>query len=173
MKGQTRRNHFLSAAPSIADNLLYRSEPPGSANCGLMHRGKTVSYSITSSARCCSCKGTSRPSALWQSRQHGGGQGQPSATAGDHIEPSSQWYATTSPSLPSMTIWFICVLSRSSSQSHLNQSIAKATNSREPFPPAIEPEGGMAEAGVLHRPSGIGASLGQPVRVPNTRGLAS
>ena len=36
-------------------------------------------------------------------------------------------------------------------QSHLNQSIAKATNSREPFPPAIEPERGMVEAGVLHR----------------------
>ena len=37
------------------------------------------------------------------------------------------------------------------SQSHLNQSIAKATNSREPFPPAIEPERGMVQAGVLHR----------------------
>src|SRR5258708_24741475 len=36
-------------------------------------------------------------------------------------------------------------------RSHLNQSIAKATNSREPFPPAIEPERGMVEAGVLHR----------------------
>ena len=36
-------------------------------------------------------------------------------------------------------------------QSHLNQSIAKATNSREPFPPAIEPERGMAEAGVFYR----------------------
>jgi hypothetical protein len=30
----------------------------------------------------------------------------------------------------------------------------------------------MVEAGVLHRQSGIGASLGRPVRVPNTRGLA-
>ena len=29
----------------------------------------------------------------------------------------------------------------------------------------------MAEAGVSHRHSGIGASLGQPVRVPNTRGF--
>ena len=39
--------------------------------------------------------------------------------------------------------------SRSSSQSHLNQSIAKATNSREPFPPAIEPECGMVGAGAF------------------------
>ena len=48
------------------------------------------------------------------------------------------------------TIWLICVLPRSS-QPHLNQSIAKATNSREPFPPTIEPERGMVEAGVLQR----------------------
>jgi hypothetical protein len=30
----------------------------------------------------------------------------------------------------------------------------------------IEPERGMVEAGVSHRQSGIGASLGRPVRVP-------
>ena len=30
----------------------------------------------------------------------------------------------------------------------------------------------MVEAGVLHRQSGIGASLGRPVRVPNTRGIS-
>ena len=41
------------------------------------------------------------------------------------------------------------------------------------IPPAIEPERGMVEAGVLQKQSGIGASPGQPVRVPNTRGLAS
>ena len=34
MKGQTRRNHFLSAAPSIADDFLHRSEPPLSATSG-------------------------------------------------------------------------------------------------------------------------------------------
>ena len=38
-----------------------------------------------------------------------------------------------------------------SPQSHLNHFIAKATNSREPFPPAIEPEHGMVKAGVSHR----------------------
>jgi hypothetical protein len=38
---------------------------------------------------------------------------------------------------------------------------------------AIEPEGGMAEAGVLHRQNGIGASLGRPVRVPQHKGIAS
>src|SRR5215510_14683399 len=57
-----------------------------------------------------------------------------------------------------------------SSQSHLNQSIAKATNSREPFPPAIEPERGMVQAGVLHKRNR--ASRGRPVRVLNTRGIS-
>ena len=28
MTGQTRRNHFLSAAPSIADDFLHRSDIP-------------------------------------------------------------------------------------------------------------------------------------------------
>src|SRR6266478_2375398 len=46
MNRRTRRNQFLSAAPSIADDLLHRSEPPGSARTGLMHRSKETCYSI-------------------------------------------------------------------------------------------------------------------------------
>ncbi len=40
MDRRTRHNHFLSAALPITDDLLRRSEPPLSANCGLMHRSK-------------------------------------------------------------------------------------------------------------------------------------
>src|SRR5215471_7058641 len=56
---------------------------------------------------------------------------------------------------------------------HLSHSTAEATNSREPFPRRLRRNAGWLEAGVLHRQSGIGASLGRPVRVANTRGLAS
>src|SRR5215469_16712413 len=43
----------------------------------------------------------------------------------------------------------------------------------EPFPRRLSRKVGMADTGVLHRHSGIGASLGRPVRVPHTGGLAS
>ena len=39
------------------------------------------------------------------------------------------------------------------------------------IPPVIEPERGMVEAGVSHRQSGIGASLGRPVPGEQTRGI--
>ena len=59
-----------------------------------------------------------------------------------------------------------------SSHSHLNQSIAKATNSREPFPRRLSRNVGMIEAGVLHRHSGIGASLGRPRPGARQKGIS-
>jgi hypothetical protein len=70
MKGQTRRNHFLSAAPSIADDFLRRREPPLSANSRLMQCSKgSYLISIASSARASIVGGMVRPRiALLQGR---------------------------------------------------------------------------------------------------------
>ena len=52
-------------------------------------------------------------------------------------------------------------------QSHLNQSIAKATEIVGSHScRRLSRELGVVKAGVLYRQSGIGASLGRPVRVP-------
>jgi hypothetical protein len=51
-----------SAAVSIPDHLLRRSELPLSPRNGLLHRSKIHAYSITASAATCKVCGTVRPS---------------------------------------------------------------------------------------------------------------
>src|SRR5437763_2577407 len=44
MERRIRRNQFLSAAPSIPDYLLHRSELPVRARTGLVHRSKSILF---------------------------------------------------------------------------------------------------------------------------------